>query len=165
MKIIADTGPLIGLAKINCLFILKRIASEVHIPPMVYRELLGKISMESERIDDALNDFIKITELKTLKPGIKEMLSGLDEGEKQSIGLASKFSRDALLLIDDRAGRMVADLLNIPNTGLIGVLLLAKEKGILKSISSLIDELRNGGYWISDKIADLAKSMAGEKTT
>jgi hypothetical protein len=72
MKIIADTGPLIGLAKINCLFILKRIASEVHIPPMVYRELLGKISMESERIDDALNDFIRTGKIKGKKGGVKK---------------------------------------------------------------------------------------------
>jgi predicted nucleic acid-binding protein len=44
MKIVSDAGPLIGLAKINCLYILKTIASEVYIPPMVYRELLGKAS-------------------------------------------------------------------------------------------------------------------------
>ncbi len=38
MKIISNTGPLIGLAKIDCLSILKMIASEVLIPPMVHRE-------------------------------------------------------------------------------------------------------------------------------
>jgi len=36
MKIISNTGPIIGLAKIDRLFILKNIASEVVIPPMVY---------------------------------------------------------------------------------------------------------------------------------
>jgi predicted nucleic acid-binding protein len=40
MKIISNTGPLIGLAKIDCLSILKMIASEVLIPPMVHRELV-----------------------------------------------------------------------------------------------------------------------------
>ena len=42
MRIVSDNGPLIGLAKIDYLSILKQIASEVCIPPMVYRELLGK---------------------------------------------------------------------------------------------------------------------------
>lgn len=39
MKIVSNTGPLIGLAKIDSLSILKDIASEVLIPPMVHREL------------------------------------------------------------------------------------------------------------------------------
>lgn len=41
MKIVSNTGPLIGLAKIDRLSILKDIASEIIIPPMVHRELLG----------------------------------------------------------------------------------------------------------------------------
>ena len=44
------------------------------------------------------------------------------------------------MLIDDHVGREVAETLNIPTTGLIGILLLAKEKGILKNIGSLIIE-------------------------
>lgn len=162
MKIISNTGPLIGLAKIDCLFILKDIASEVLIPPMVHRELLGKIGIESERIDQALNDFIRVADLKPLDPATKEVLTYLDEGERQAIGLASTFSEDVLLLLDDRAGRLVAEKLNIPTTGLIGTLLLAKEKGILENVGSLIDGLRNQGYWISDEIAEIARHLAGE---
>lgn len=163
MKIVSNTGPLIGLDKIDCLRILKNIASEVLIPPIVYRELLGKVGFESERIDAALNDFIRVTELRPLDPTITEMLIDLDEGERQAIGLVSIFSEDVLLLLDDRAGRLVAEKLNIPTTGLIGILLLAKEEGILKDIGSLIDELRNQGYWVSDGIANIAKHLAGEK--
>ncbi|NIR06601.1 MAG: hypothetical protein GTN82_14365 [Candidatus Aminicenantes bacterium] len=107
MRIVCDTGPLIGLAKIDCLYVLKKIASEVCIPPMVYRELFAKVSVETERIENALNDFIQVTELKTLKPEIQENLSDLAEGERQAIGLASMFSKDVLLLIDDLAGRTV----------------------------------------------------------
>jgi predicted nucleic acid-binding protein len=163
MKLVSDTGPLIGLAKIDCLFILKEIFSEVLIPPIVHRELLGKVGIESARIDRALADFIHVIDLKPLDPVVNEALVDLDEGERQAIGLASTFSGNALLLIDDRAGRIAAEKLNIPTTGLIGVLLFAKEKGIIKNIGSLIDELRNHGYWISDRIGEIAKSLAGEK--
>ena len=51
MRIVSNTGPIIGLAKIDRLSILKDIASEIIIPPMVHRELLGKTGIESERID------------------------------------------------------------------------------------------------------------------
>jgi len=163
MKIVSNTGPLIGLAKIDCLSILKNVASEVLIPPIVHRELLGKVGIEPERIDNALNDFIHVTDLRPVELTAKEALVGLDEGERQAIGLASTFAGDVLLLLDDRAGRLVAEKLNIPKTGLIGILLLAKEKGILENIGSLIDELRSQGYWISNEIANIARNLAGEK--
>jgi predicted nucleic acid-binding protein len=87
----------------------------------------------------------------------------LGEGERQAIILTFKFSKNFLLLLDDRDGRSVADKLNIPYTGLIGILLLAKEKGLLKHIGPLIDDLRTHGYWISDEIADMSKRLAGEE--
>lgn len=163
MKIVSNTGPIIGLAKIDQLFLLKKIASEVLIPPMVYRELLGKVGIESERIDHALNEFLRVTDLNPLEPSIEMTISGLGDGERQAIGLASTVKGDVLLLLDDRAGREVAKQLNIPTTGLVGLLLLAKKKGILENIGSLIDDLRIQGYWLSDEVVEVIKRLGGEK--
>jgi predicted nucleic acid-binding protein len=58
MRIVADTGPIIALSKIGKISLLKSIAEEVLIPPMVYKELFGKIGSESNEIDRALNTFI-----------------------------------------------------------------------------------------------------------
>jgi uncharacterized protein len=103
MKIVSNTGPIIGLAKIGLLSLLKQLASEVVIPPTVRRELLGKIGPETEQIDKALNDFIKVADLKPLDPAVETAISSLDEGEREVIGLASTMSEDVLLLIDDHA--------------------------------------------------------------
>ena len=59
-------------------------------------------------------------------------------------------------------GRSVADKLNIPKIGLIGILLLAKERGLLKDIGPFMDELRDKGYWLSDELTLLARRLAGE---
>ena len=48
MKVASNTGPIIALAKISCLSILKTMFSEILIPPVVYRELLGKSGGEWE---------------------------------------------------------------------------------------------------------------------
>jgi len=93
MKIVSDTGPLIGLAKIDCLSILKNIATEVLIPPMVHRELLGKVGIESAKIDNALNDFIHITDLKPLDLTTKEALADLDEVKDRQLVLPSHSQR------------------------------------------------------------------------
>jgi len=70
MKVVSNTGPLIGLAKINQLSLLKSMYREVLIPPMVHKELWGKVGNESDQIDSALQDFINVAELKNLNPVI-----------------------------------------------------------------------------------------------
>jgi predicted nucleic acid-binding protein len=162
MKIASNTGPIIGLAKIDLLFLLNQIASEVLIPPMVYRELMGKTGPETAQIDKALKEFLKVADLKPLDPAVEIAISILDEGEREVIGLASTTSGDILILMDDRAGREVAEKLNIPVSGLVGILLLAKEKGILEKIGPLLVELRDKGYWLSDDVVQTAQRLAKE---
>ena len=162
MKIISNTGPIIGLAKIDLLFLLNQIASEVLIPPMVHRELMGKIGPETEQIDKALREFLKVTDLKPLDPTVEIAISALDEGEREVISLVSTTPGHVLILMDDRAGREAAEKLNIPVSGLVGILLLAKEKGIVGRIGPLLMELRDKGYWLSDEVVQAAKRFAGE---
>lgn len=162
MKIVSDTGPIIGLAKIGKISLLKAIAEEVLIPPMVHRELFGKLGVEADQIDQALNDFMQVKEVMGLDPATEEALSGLGEGEKQAVGLASVLEKDTLLLLDDRAGRQVAERLNIPTTGLVGLLLVSKDKGLVENVGALIEELRNNGYWLSDEVIGIARRLAGE---
>ena len=69
---------------------------------------------------------------------------------------------DVILLIDDRAGRQAAEKLNIKITGLVGVLLMAKERGLIKSVVDVIEEIRNNGYWLSNSLVDIAKQLSGE---
>jgi predicted nucleic acid-binding protein len=162
MRIVSNTGPIIGLGKIGLLFLLNQLASEVVISPTVRRELLGKIGPETEQIDKALNEFLKIADLKPLDPAVEIAVSGLDDGEREVIGLASTMSGDILLLIDDRAGREVAQGLNISISGVAGILLLAKEKGMVGELSPLLEELRDKGYWLSDEVLQAARRLAGE---
>jgi hypothetical protein len=162
MRIVSDTGPIIGLAKIGKLSLLTSLAEEIFIPPRVYRELLGKIGSEAETIEEAINKFIRIKDIKSLELSVEIGIANLDEGEKQVIGLASTFSADTLLLLDDRAGRKAAQLLYIPATGLIGLLLLAKEKGLIENVSALLRELKYQGYWLSDQVIAMTVQLAGE---
>lgn len=162
MKIVSNTGPIIGLAKINRLSILKDLAGEILIPPMVQRELLGKTGDEANLIDEALSSFIHVSPLPPLDPSVKRIIADLDAGEGHAIGLASAFTGNVLLLLDDRAGRTAAERLNIPTTGLIGLLLLAKERGIITKVTELISELREQGYWLSDRVVEIARQLAGE---
>jgi predicted nucleic acid-binding protein len=162
MIAVSDTGPIIGLAKANHLSLLKNLFGKVLIPPMVRKELFAKTGNEWELIDNALMDFIQISEINLLDETTKSIMEGLDEGEKQAIGLALSIGNKVILLIDDRAGRQAAEKLNIKITGLVGVLLLAKEKGLIKSVVDVIEDIRGKGYWLSNSLVDIAKQLSRE---
>jgi len=164
MKIISNTGPIIALAKVEKLPLLKEIASEVLISITVYRELFAKLGQESEAIETAIADFIKIIDVKekAIDRKIEMAIANLDEGEKQTIALGSIFKEPTVILLDDRAGRQVAKELGFPTTGSIGVLLRLKEKGLIEKVGIVLEEMRSRGYWLSDQVIEVAKKLAFE---
>jgi predicted nucleic acid-binding protein len=107
VKVVSNTGPIIALAKIGKLNLLKSLVGEVLIPPFVHKELFGKLGAEAVRIEEGLRNFISVAAVTEMEQAMAAVLNELDEGERQAIALASAFGKDVLLLIDDRAGRQV----------------------------------------------------------
>ncbi len=163
MILISNTGPIIALAKIQKLNLLEKLQwKEVIIPPMVQKELWGKISPESKEIESALKNFIQVKTPIVAANKIESETEELDVGEKQVILLGTSFDEKVILLIDDKVGRNVAQKLGLSVIGTLGILLLAKRKGLLKQITPQIHEIRRKGYWLSDSLVSYMKHLADE---
>ncbi len=160
MTIVADTGPLIALAKVDQLVLLQVLFGDVAVPPTVMQESLAKQSPESRRIRQALVTFIASIPLSTMPPNIKLATQGLDLGEAETVALAAV--QGVPLLIDDAAGRKAAIKVGIQVIGTVGVLLRAKQVGYIKQVSPILKELRNQGYWLSDALLGQARVLANE---
>jgi predicted nucleic acid-binding protein len=65
-------------------------------------------------------------------------------------------------VIDDRAGRKAADQLGIAATGVVGVLLKAKQDGQLPMVGPVLEIIRSQGYWLSDAVLETAMRLADE---
>lgn len=88
--------------------------------------------------------------------------SDLDADESEAIALALELRSD-LLLLDERRGRSIANQLGINVTGLLGVLLVAKQRGCLNAIKPLLHDLSNvAGFWIDRELYRLVLASAGE---
>jgi predicted nucleic acid-binding protein len=158
--VVSDTGPLIALAKVDQLILLERLFGKVLIPPAVERELLAKHGTESARLDDALLNSLDVVPLSVPSPEVEIATLRLDLGEQQAVALA--YEQGGLLVIDDSLGRTAARRLNLAVTGAVGVVIRARKEGLVPSVRSLLEEMRQHNYWLSDELLDIATRLAGE---
>lgn len=160
MSLVSNTGPLIALAKADALGLLKELFGEVRIPVAVQRELLAKIGVEAQRLDAALNDFVQVEALSPVQPSFMKATQHLGAGEQQAVLLA--LNRNEQLLIDDRQGRTAARALGVSVTGIVGVLVWAKQSGLIPQVLPVLEMIRQNGYWLSEALLDTAANLAGE---
>ena len=73
-----------------------------------------------------------------------------------------EFAKLGLVIIDERLARRHAERLGMTLTGTLGVLLRAKERGLVSSVTPLVDQLRNGGIWLSKDVLAEALRLADE---
>lgn len=164
MILVCHTGPVIALAKIHRLSLLQHLGiTQVLIPPMVQKELWGKVGPESPTIESALNTFIQVATLQNIDPHLEHVTADLDQGEKEALLLAASLQDDVVLLMDDQAGRKVASELRLHMLGTAGLLLLAKRWGLVERVTPLMDEIRRQGYWLSDALVGRIRRLAQEE--
>ena len=76
--------------------------------------------------------------------------------------MALAWLRGERLIIDDRLGREVARRLGVVVTGTGGVLIQAKQQGLVPAVRPLLEQIRRNGYWLSDEVVQLVSRLAGE---
>ncbi|NEO28124.1 MAG: DUF3368 domain-containing protein [Kamptonema sp. SIO4C4] len=132
MIVVSDTSSLCNLALIDHLQLLQQIYQTVIIPRVVADELAN--ANQSTILDILQQNWIEIRDL--LTPKIAEELQrdrGLDAGEASAIALALELEADDLL-IDERLGRREAERLGIPIIGILGILILAKQRNLILEV-------------------------------
>jgi predicted nucleic acid-binding protein len=85
----------------------------------------------------------------------------LDLGEASVIQLALDLSIQTVC-IDERAGRRIARLSGLRVTGLLGILIKAKNAGFQIRIAEAIARMRQHGIWLSERVVADALRQAGE---
>jgi predicted nucleic acid-binding protein len=152
MIVISDTTPIISLIKIDRLKILEELYKKIIIPKAVYDELIINIDYQDEIDIIKRCTFIQIENVEeNLSVVLLQRELKLDRGESEAIVLAKNINAD-LIIIDERKARRIAKDVGLKVTGTLGILVEAKQQGLIKELESLLDELMDNNIRISKKL-------------
>ena len=132
---VCDSSPLIHLAAIGRLYLLREYYNSITIPPAVWREVVdqGGDREGAKEIRNARDiGWITVTSPKN-SALIKALLKDLHEGEAESIALAIELSA-RIIILDETEARHSAELHGLSVIGIIGILLQAKADKKIRSI-------------------------------
>jgi len=153
MIVVSDTSPVTSLLSIGRIGLLRSLFGTVVIPAAVRAELL--------RFHSDLPAFLECRVVKD-QAKVEALSIELDRGEAEAIALASEIGAD-FVLMDESIGRRVALRESVCVIGVVGVLLMAKQKGLVGSLSDVLEELcREAGFYLADAVKSAALMAAGE---
>ena len=161
MTIVSDASPLIGLARIGRLDLLRQLYGEALIPEAVRHEIVeagaGQPGADEVRTADWIHPRRVANE-----PLARALQQTLDAGEAEAIALALESGAD-LLLMDERQGRAAAQHLGLSCVGLVGVALEAKGQGLLEAVQPFLDALRDqAGFRLAEELYQRVLRDEGE---
>lgn len=147
MRTLSNTSPLLYLHRIGQLGLLPQLYETVTIPPAVRLELQEGRQRGVDVPEPA--DFSWLLEIPVRQPALLPLVTDLGRGKSEVIALALEHPGSRVIL-DDQLGRKIARLNGITVTGTVGVLLKAKQRGLLPRIAPLLQALRESGLWLGE---------------
>lgn len=160
MIVVSDSSPLISLASVGRLELLQALYGRVLIPQAVRDEVSGDLDRRGAR-DVLAAEWIEVREASdTIDLFLARTL--VDAGEAEAIGLAIELDAE-LLIVDERSARNLAETMGLRVTGVVGVLLESKSRGLLDAIKPTLDALSvNAGFYLSRRFYEATLGAAGE---
>ncbi len=161
MIVVANSTPLIGLASIGRFELLQQLFEEIYIAQAVYNEVVvaGREEGGAKReVSSAV--WIKTQNVQD-RLAVEVLLDDMDLGEAETIVLAREMQAEWVLM-DEKKGRHKLVQMGMQKIGTIGILLKAKQVGLLPAIRPEIEKLRQQGFSISQSVIDAVLQQANE---
>lgn len=158
--IVCNAGPLIALAGLGQLGLLRDLFGEVLVADEVRAEVEagGKSGAGAGLLQTA--PWLRVS---SLSGKVDPLLASLlDRGEAATIALALQEAA-ALVLMDEVKGRRVArDVYGLAVIGTGRVLVEARRAALISEVRPLIAQMRANGYWLAETIVAEILRQAGE---
>ncbi|MCX6935226.1 MAG: DUF3368 domain-containing protein [Verrucomicrobia bacterium] len=154
MIVVSDTSGLSVLITVGHEDLLQKLFHQVLVPFAVEREL--------RQFHQVLPTWVEVKGVQFV-PAIDPWMAGLGEGEREAIVLAEETRAD-LLLMDERKGRRVATRKGLKVIGILGVLILAKQRGFLPKVQPVLRQMvEDARFHVSAQVMDAVLKQTGER--
>lgn len=151
--IVSNATPLIYLAKVGKIELLRKVFGEVFIPEEVKIEVVNRGKRLRERDAYVVEKAIGEGWLKVLRAEIMEAPIKLEPGEAAALSLAKKLGMKEVLM-DEVSARVAARLLDLNPRGTVFVLLEALEKKEidLNEFLEVLNQLIRHGFRLKEEV-------------
>lgn len=153
MHVVSNSSPLINLARIGKLTLLRELFGVLIVPDAVWQEVV--VEGAGQPGADEVRSAAWIQRQAVMNTQLAQALQqDLDAGEAEAIALSLELGAD-LLLMDENLGRQTARHLGLRYVGLIGALVMAKRRGLISAVKPHLDLLRDiAGFRVDAALYD-----------
>lgn len=158
--IVRNAGPLIALAMIERLDLLRELYTRILVPEAVYREVVddGVEKVGARQIASA--EWLERTpDLVAPDPFLTMELGA---GEAAVLTLAAQLNAPEVLIDERKARRIAEHAYGLKPKGTAGILVAAKRRGLLEEVWPVLTEMAQKGYYLSARLIDRACREVGE---
>lgn len=158
--IISNATPLIAFARIQRLELLHQVIGTLVIPEEVANEIRGYHGGHYAKIDLKQEAWIAVQAVQS-GAQVQLLLPTLDRGEAEVIALALE-QHAQLVLLDELTGRKVAESLQLPVVGSVGILIRAKQMQLIPAVRPLLEQMVQRGVRYSQRFVTSILRQIGE---
>lgn len=154
---VINASPLILLGKLGRTDLLEGLAQQVWVPDAVYAEVAAGrddvgaaaslVWANARRVPDVV---------------LPASILGWDLGAGESQVLAHCLAGACLAVLDDGEARAAAKVHSLPLVGTLGVILRARQAGLISAARPLVERLLESGSYLSADLVRLALAKVGE---
>jgi uncharacterized protein len=160
LSLVSDTSPLLYLGRIGQLELLPQLFAHVCVSEQVVLELDTGRLLRGDTPDPRIFPWVQVVAvtselIATLPPNT------LGPGERATLAYAVH-NGQMRVAVDDRQARRLARRLHLPVVGLVGILLKAKQAGLLAAVHPQLEAARSKGFYLHPRTYQRALVLAGE---
>jgi predicted nucleic acid-binding protein len=158
-RVTLNASPIICLSKAGLADILPALFRDIVVPEAVRKEILAKEEADLKGERWASYKWMKIVDDFGIAPQVASW--DLGQGESSVISFVMEHP-DFWAVLDDREARRCSTALHCRFIGTLGIIVLAKKRGVIPSIRRNLERLKEAGLWLSDELVDQVCRRSGE---
>lgn len=162
MIVVIDTSVVLNLCFLHQEGLLSGLYDKIIAPSAVRREFERLATFDERFKDLSFPAFIEVIDASAIPDELKNAIA-LDEGEIAALAVAVE-RKIQDVLIDERPARQMAQRLGLRVSGLLGVLIRAKQEALLATpLKPLLEQLQQGAnFWLGPELIGQVLEAVGE---